>query len=76
MLTTAVSNNLAESRTNKFMFTRRLSWPPFPLWIAPALIIPAGKEGISWVVWALAVVLHWPILDDFTSFSSATRPSV
>jgi len=22
-----------------------------------------------------AVVLHWPILDDFTSFSRATRPS-
>ena len=24
---------------------------------------------------AFAVVLHWPILDDFTSFSSAIRPS-
>jgi hypothetical protein len=33
-----------------------------------------GKlEGIAG---AFAVVLHWPILDDFTSFSSATRPSV
>ena len=27
------------------------------------------------IVGALAVVLHWPILDDFTSFSSAIRPS-
>ena len=41
-----------------------------------AFIDPPCNGFLAWVVWALAVVLHWPILDDFTSFSSATRPSV